>query len=196
MLAGADFGQIPSRSLSSSLYRISRMGGVPGAMGGGTFLHGRNQKFRIFSNSKIFKICEKINEKFIIFWKILKEIKKPSGKFLRVWAKNQWGLKFVEKILKFTYKTHNGKLIFNPFSLQSSRPFVILYTSGTSKNGRGSSGSGIGGYFRVGGGLYKFLDSTLVGTGILQFYVYHIKIHAPLLFLTQLFLTYEYLLFM
>ena len=35
------------------------------------------------------------------FWKSLvirKEIRKPSGKFLRVWAKNQWGLKFVEKL--------------------------------------------------------------------------------------------------
>ena len=46
---------------------------------------------------------------------ILKEFKKPSAKFLRVWAKNQWGLKFVEKILKFTYKNLNGKLTFSPF---------------------------------------------------------------------------------
>ena len=38
------------------------------------------------------------------------EIKKPSVKFLRVWAKNQWGLKFFEKILKFKYKNLNGKL--------------------------------------------------------------------------------------
>ena len=31
---------------------------------GGYFLHCRNQKFRVFSNSKIFKKCLKINEKF------------------------------------------------------------------------------------------------------------------------------------
>ena len=42
---------------NSSLYRISRMGGgVPAGLVG-TFLHWRNQKFRIFSNSKIFKKC-------------------------------------------------------------------------------------------------------------------------------------------
>ena len=34
---------------------------------GGTFLHWRNEKFRIFSNSKIIKKCKKINENFIIF---------------------------------------------------------------------------------------------------------------------------------
>ena len=68
------------------------------------------------------------------FWKyliILKEIKKPSGKFLHVWAKNQWRLKFFEKILKFTYKNLNGKLLFYPFSLPSTRTFVILYTCAT-----------------------------------------------------------------
>ena len=43
---------------------------------------------------------------------ILKEFKKPCAKFLRVWAENQWGLKFVEKILKFTYKNLNGKIDF------------------------------------------------------------------------------------
>ena len=37
---------------------------------------------------------------------ILKEFKKPSGS-LRVWAKKQWGLKFLEKTLKFTYKNLN-----------------------------------------------------------------------------------------
>ena len=71
------------------------------------------------------------------FWKpliILKEIKKPSGKYLRVWAKNQLIFEIFEKIWKFTYKNLNGKLIFYPFSLPSSRTFVILYTSGTYKN--------------------------------------------------------------
>ena len=91
------------------------------------------------------------------FWKsliILKEIKKPNGKLLRFLAKNQWGLKLFEKILKFTYINLNGKLIFHPFSLPSSRSFVILYSSGTSKNGgwgvgRGSSWTGLWEYFRV-----------------------------------------------
>ena len=44
-------------------------GGVPAGLGGGTFIHWRNEKFRIFSNSKIIKKCKKINENFIIFWK-------------------------------------------------------------------------------------------------------------------------------
>ena len=58
------------------------MGGSRQAWGGGTFLYWRNQKFLIFSNSKIFKKCWKISENFIffenlhvniaIFWKILK----------------------------------------------------------------------------------------------------------------------------
>ena len=39
---------------------------VPGAMEG-TFLHWRNQKFSVFSNSKNFKKFKKINENFIIF---------------------------------------------------------------------------------------------------------------------------------
>ena len=33
-----------------------------------------------------------------------KECKKLSGKFLLVWAKNHWGLKFIEKILKYIWK--------------------------------------------------------------------------------------------
>ena len=61
---------------------------------------------------------------------ILKEFKKPSGKFLRVWAKNQYELKFLEKILKFTYKNLNGKLTSYPFSIPSSRTSVILHSSG------------------------------------------------------------------
>ena len=35
---------------------------------------------------------------------ILKEIKKPSGKALRVLAKNQLRFEIFEKFLKFTYK--------------------------------------------------------------------------------------------
>ena len=53
------------------------------------------------------------------------KIKKPFGKFLRVWTKNQLRFEIYEKILKFTYKNLNGKLIFYPFSLASSRTFVI-----------------------------------------------------------------------
>ena len=67
----------------------------------------------------------------MVWWKsliILKEFKKPSGKLLRVWAKNQSGLKFVEKILKFTYKNLNGKLNFYPFSNPFSETFAILYS--------------------------------------------------------------------
>ena len=86
------------------------------------------------------------------FWKaliILKEIKKLSDKFLRVWAKNQLRFEIFEKILKFTCKNLNGKLIFYPFSLPSSRTFVILYTSGTYQNfgglGRVLSSLGAGG---------------------------------------------------
>ena len=59
---------------------------------------------------------------------ILKEIIKTSGKLLRVWAKNQWRLKFVEKILKFTYKKSQWKIDF----LSIFYPIfpVILYSSG------------------------------------------------------------------
>ena len=68
------------------------------------------------------------------FWKDLisvKEIKKASDKFLRVWAKNQLRFEISEKIFKFTYYNLNGKLIFIHFFLPSSWTFVILYTSGT-----------------------------------------------------------------
>ena len=46
--------------------------------------------------------CEfkKINVRVLVYWKslkILKEIKKHSGKFLRVWAKNQWRIKFLRQ---------------------------------------------------------------------------------------------------
>ena len=82
-------------------------------------------------------ILLKIKATLLEFWKsiiILEEIKKPSGKILRVWAKNQLRFEICEKILKFTYKNLNGKLIFYPFSLPSSRTFVILCTSGTYQN--------------------------------------------------------------
>ena len=46
---------------------------------------------------------------------MLKESKKPSDKFLRVGAKNQLRFEIFEKILKFTCKNLNGKLIFYPF---------------------------------------------------------------------------------
>ena len=60
----------------------------------------------------------------------LKEIKKPSSQFLRVWAKNQWRLKFSEKIFKIKYENLNEKLTYYLFSIPSFRTFVILYTSG------------------------------------------------------------------
>ena len=61
---------------------------------------------------------------------IRKVFQKPSGQFLRVLAKNQWSLKFFDKMFKFTYYDLNGKLTFSPFSIPSSRTLVILYTSG------------------------------------------------------------------
>ena len=60
-----------------------------------------------------------------------KEIQKPRGKILRVWAKNQLRFEIFDKFLKFKYKNLNGKLIFDQFSLLSSRTFVILCTSAT-----------------------------------------------------------------
>ena len=74
----------------SSLYGISRMGGGPGSIVGGTFLHLRKKKFRIFSNSKIFKKCLKINETFIIFWKCFRKFcyfLKKFLKFIEIFAK-------------------------------------------------------------------------------------------------------------
>ena len=41
------------------------------------------------------------------YWKsliILKDIKKPNGKSLHIWAKNQLKFELFEKILKFTTK--------------------------------------------------------------------------------------------
>ena len=58
---------------------------------------------------------------------ILKVVKKPGGKFLRAWAKNQWRLN-VENILKFTYKHLNGKLTFYPFLSHLPGP-LLFYTA-------------------------------------------------------------------
>ena len=79
-------------------------------------------------------ILIKIKANLMYFWKSYiaqKEIKKPSGKSIRVWEKTQLRFETFEKILKFTFNNLNGKLIFCPFSLSSSRTFVILYPSGT-----------------------------------------------------------------
>ena len=58
---------------------------------------------------------------------ILKESKNPSNKVLRVWAKNQLRFEIFEKILKFTCKNLNGKLIFLSIFIPLSRTFS-LYT--------------------------------------------------------------------
>ena len=52
---------------------------------------------------------------------------------MSVGAKNQLIIEMFEKILKFRYKNPNGKVIFYPFSVPSSRSFVILYTLQHSK---------------------------------------------------------------
>ena len=57
---------------------------------------------RVFLFKKVILITIKV--RLVAYWKtllILKEIKKPSGKSLRVWAKNQLRFEIVEKILKF-----------------------------------------------------------------------------------------------
>ena len=45
----------------------------------------------------------------------LKEIRKPRGKILSVWAKYKIGFEIFEKNFEFTYENLNTKLIFNPF---------------------------------------------------------------------------------
>ena len=74
------------------------------------------------------------------FWKyllILKEIKQPSGEFLRVWAKNQLRFEIFEKILKFTYKNLNENLIFYPFFLPYSRSLAGCWIGTGSSRVRG-----------------------------------------------------------
>ena len=65
-----------------------------------------------------FKKLILIMVRLVSYWKSLiiqKEIKKPSGKSLRFWAKNQLRFEIFEKMFKFTYKNLNGKLIFSHF---------------------------------------------------------------------------------
>ena len=67
------------------------------------------------------------------YWKsliILKEIKNPNGKLVRISAKNQLRLKIHAKFLKLSSENLNGKLIFYPFSVRSVGTFVSLYSSG------------------------------------------------------------------
>ena len=96
----------PVRLFFSVVYTGFRgWGGGPGAMGRGTFLHWRNKKVSLFSNSKIFKNLKKQ-------WKIYN---------------------FFENSQIYIQKSQL-KTDFCPFSLPSSRTFVILYTSGTYQN--------------------------------------------------------------
>ena len=60
---------------------------------------------------------------------ILKENKKPSGKYLRVWAKIQLRFGAFDNAFKYTCENLNGKLMFYPFSLPPSRSCVIFYYS-------------------------------------------------------------------
>ena len=83
----------------------------------------------LFKKKLIFIIL-KVN--LVGSWKsliILTENREPSGKYLRVWAKNQLRFEIFEKLLKFKYENLNGKLIFYPFSLRSSWTFSTLYSS-------------------------------------------------------------------
>ena len=82
---------------NSVVYTGFRGCGGPGRIEGGTFLHWRNKKFPVFLNSKIFKKL----------------------------SKNQCKISNFEKLFKFAYRNLNVKLIFYPFSLPSSRTFVI-----------------------------------------------------------------------
>ena len=83
--------------------------------------------------------------RFMEFWKSLiirKESKKLRGKFLRFWLKNQLRFDYIHKF--------QWKIDFYPFSLPSSRTFLILYTSATYQNLVGRGGFG---------GLYKSMTS-------------------------------------
>ena len=53
---------------------------------------------------------------------------KLSGKFLRVWTKNQFKFEIFENILKFTYENLNGKLIFTNF-LSDLQEHLSVYTT-------------------------------------------------------------------
>ena len=68
----------------------------------------------------------------MVWWNsliILKVIKKPSGKSYAFGLTTNGHWNFFEKFLKITYENLNGKLTFYPFSIPSSRSFVILYSS-------------------------------------------------------------------
>ena len=96
------------------------------------------------------------------FWKdliILKESKKPNDRFLRVWAKNQLRFEIFEKILKFTCKNLNGKLIFYPFFSHFPGLFHFIHLCNISK-----FLGGLGGTFRrAWGGV---LSNLGVGGGV------------------------------
>ena len=92
------------------------------------------------------------------FWLSLivrEEIKKSSGRFLRVWAKHQWWLKFVEIPLKFTYKNLKETFIFTIFL--SYRPGLFSFYTPLEHSkiwvgvGWWSSWSGLGGTVEFGG---------------------------------------------
>ena len=88
--------------------------------------------FHEFWEDFVFKnlILTIIKASLVGYWTfliILKEITKPSGKFLRVWAKSQLRFEISEKILKTTYRNLNGKLFFAHF-LSDFLTFVILYS--------------------------------------------------------------------
>ena len=85
---------------------------------------------------------------------ILKETKKPSDKFLHVWAKNQLRFEIFEKILEIYMQKSQWKIDFLSIFL-IFQDFFILYTSVTYQNLGGGLGGyfspGLGGYFRIGG---------------------------------------------
>ena len=58
---------------------------------------------------------------------ILKEIRKPSGKLLRVWGKTKLRFEIYEKTFQFAYRNLNGKLIFTHFLSHLPGP-LLFYT--------------------------------------------------------------------
>ena len=58
----------------------------------------------------------------------LNEIKKPTGKFLRLLAR-QLRLKILEKLLKFAYENLNGKLTFYQFCVRSIFQELSFYSA-------------------------------------------------------------------
>ena len=77
----------------------------------------------------------KIMVSLITYWKSLvnlNEIKKPSGKFLWIWAENQLRYEVFEENFEFPCENLNRKWILKRFFIQSSRTTVILKRSGKS----------------------------------------------------------------